>query len=180
MIARGSAEARASARTGAAGRGRAARGLLLGFAGGGAGRRGAEVRRVRGARAQLDHAEAQNAVGDLEGVIQRLERLGGRVELDQVVVGLGLLADLEGRLPHAPVVPADERAAVPVDQALDVRDDLLAATFLGLGVEQEGQVVDGRFAGHAAADGSRGANPSCGATRRSMNAELLARVRWSN
>src|SRR3712207_5249850 len=65
-----------------------AEGLLLGelFAGAGADRDGTEVRRLGRARAELDHAKAVDAVRDLERVVQRLQHLVRRVELDEVVV----------------------------------------------------------------------------------------------
>src|SRR6185295_7310050 len=62
-----------------------------------------EIGRRRSAGAKLGDAEAQYAVGDLEAVVELLEQLHGAVELEQVVVGIGALAHLEGGRPHAPV-----------------------------------------------------------------------------
>src|SRR5215213_3883143 len=71
----------------------------------GGGHRGrAQIRRRRRAGPELDDPEAQDAVRDLEVVVQLLEQRGGAAELEQVVVGLGVLADLVDRMAVAPVV----------------------------------------------------------------------------
>src|SRR5829696_3056499 len=65
---------------------------------------GAEVRRGRCARAQLDDPVAQDAVRDLQVVIELLEQFARPAELDQVVVRVGVLAHLVGRRARAPLV----------------------------------------------------------------------------
>src|SRR6185503_16833991 len=77
---------------------------------GGRGRGGAQVRRSGGARAQLDDPEAQDAVRDLQVVLELLEERARPADLQQVVVRVGLLVDLVGRGANAPVVTADDLA----------------------------------------------------------------------
>src|SRR5919206_233663 len=50
--------------------------------------------RRRGARAELDDPVAQDAVRDLQVVVQLLEQVPRAAELQQVVLGLAVLADL--------------------------------------------------------------------------------------
>ena len=103
-----------------------------------AGRRSGGARR---ARAELDDPEAQDAVRDLQVVVQLLEQRGRAAELEQVVVGLGVLAHLVDRGAVAPVVPADDLARA-IDRVLDVREDGVAPLLLDRGVEQQDEVVE--------------------------------------
>ena len=103
-----------------------------------------EVRRRGGARAKLDDPEAQDAVRDLQVVVQLLQQRGRPAELDQVVVGLAVLVHFVDRVAVAPVVAADE-LAVAVDRVFDVREDRVAPFLLDRGVEQQDQVVDRGF-----------------------------------
>jgi hypothetical protein len=90
---------------------------------------------------------AQDAVGDLQVVVQLLEQRARAAELDQVVVRLGVLAHLVGGGTRAPLVTADDLAGA-LDRVLDVRQDLVAALGLHLGVEKERQVIEGCFGRH--------------------------------
>src|SRR3954451_20220153 len=100
-----------------------------------------QVRRLRCAGAQLDDPVAQDAVRDLEVVVELLEELVLTPELDEVVVGLSLLADLVSGLAAAPVVAPEELAGA-VDEVCDVGHDLLTTVGLDCRVEEEGEVVD--------------------------------------
>ena len=91
-------------------------------------------------------------------------------ELDQVVVGLAVLADLVDRLAGAPVVAPHDLARA-VDRILDVGEDGVAAFLLDRLVEQQDEVVHGRFGGHAAAHGS-----SAGRTLRRLRLPLACTV----
>ena len=90
---------------------------------------------------------AQDAVRDLQIVVELLEQLVLAPELDEVVVGLGLLAHFVGRLTGTPVVPADELAGA-VDEVRDVGHDLLTTLGLNSRVEQQCEVVDVLSARH--------------------------------
>ena len=96
---------------------------------------------------------AQDAVRDLQVVVQLLEQRGRPVELEQVVLGVGVLAHLVGRLADAPLVTADDLAVV-LDRVLDVREDLVAPLVSPSGVEQQREVVERASVAIAAEDAS--------------------------
>jgi hypothetical protein len=56
--------------------------------------------------------------------------------------------DLEGGAPAAPVVPADRRRAVALEELLDVAEDLLALGVLRGGIQEEDEIVDRCFGWH--------------------------------
>ena len=117
---------------------------------GGRGRAAADGRRSGGSGVpgpELDDPVAQDAVRDLQVVVELLEQLVLAPELDEVVVRLGLLAHLVGGLAGTPVVPPDELAGA-VDEVCDVRHDLLATLGLDGRVEQQREVVDVLSARH--------------------------------
>ena len=107
----------------------------------GAQRRRAQIRRVRRPRAELDDPEAQDAVRDLQIVVKLLKQLVLAPELDEVVIGLGLLTHFIGRLTGTPVVPADELARA-IDEVRDVCHDLLTTLGFNSRVEQQREIVD--------------------------------------
>ena len=110
---------------------------------------GAHLGRRGRAGAELDDPEAQDAVRDLQRVVELLEQVDATVELEEVVVRIRALVDLVDRRAHAPVVTADDLAGL-LDRGLDVVQDLGTALLVGLRVEQEDEVVDGGFGRHAA------------------------------
>src|SRR5215207_5785757 len=128
---------------------------LVGLADGRGGRGGGgpEVRRRGRARAELDDPEAQDAVRDLQRVVELLEQRVVPVELEQVVVGVRALLHLVDRRANAPVVPSDDLPAL-LDVGLDVVEQLVAALFIRQRVEQEDEVVERGLVGHAAVDAS--------------------------
>ena len=82
-------------------------------------------------------------VGDPQRAVRPLEQLRRRrVELQQVVLGAGLAVDRVGERPLAPLVVAQE-LALGLDRRAGVGDDLRARGLLGLGVEQQHEVVCG-------------------------------------
>ena len=52
----------------------------------------------------FEDPEAQDAVGDLQVVVERVEQIGRRLEAEPAVVGLGALVDFVGHLAEAPGV----------------------------------------------------------------------------
>ena len=111
------------------------------------GRRRAQVRRIGRARPELDDPVAQDAVRDLQVVVELLEQLVRTPELDEVVVRFGLLTHLIGGLTGTPVVPSDEFAGA-IDEVRDVRHDLLTTLGLNGRVEKQREVVDVLSARH--------------------------------
>ena len=89
----------------------------------------------------------RHAVGDAQGALEARQQLARRVELQEVVLRLGLVADLVGHGAHAPVLLVDDLAARG-DHRAHVRQDLLAAVVLGLRVEEEHEVVGRGGLGH--------------------------------
>ena len=69
------------------------------------------------------------------------------MELEQVVLGLTLVADLESERPRPPVVLGDD-LATGGDHRLDVREDLLPLLVVGGGVEQHDEVIGRGRLGH--------------------------------
>ena len=65
------------------------------------------------------------------------------VELEQVVVRVGLVADLVGRRADAPVVPADDSPPLRSISVSTSARIFVAPLVVRVGVEQEDQVVDG-------------------------------------
>ena len=68
---------------------------------------------VRSARGELDDPEAHDLVGDPQRAIQVLEQLRRGVELQQVVLGVGLVIDRVGQRSDAPLVVTQELATGP-------------------------------------------------------------------
>ena len=143
-------------------------------------RGGPQVRRRRGAGAQLDDPEAEDAVRDLEVVVQLLEQRGRPAELDQVVVGLARACAPRRpswRLPQSwrpTISPARSIASSTLARIVSRRSCSIVV------IEQQDQVVDRGFGGHAAAHAS-----SAGRTGRHrrlprMGLDVLRRVRWRN
>ena len=106
-----------------------------------------------GARRELDDAKAHDAVGDLQRALQRLEHVARAVELQQVVLGVGLVPDLVRGLAHAPVLAVDD-LATGGDGGLDAGAHLRALVFGRRAVEHQNEVVKGIMCGHAAAHDS--------------------------
>ena len=115
---------------------------------------------------ELDDPEANDAVGDPQRALQVGQQRGRPVELQQVVLGVGAVADLVGQGTRAPVVIAHDRAGGR-DRGLDVGEDLLALVLGCARVEQQDEVVKGFRCSHekfadrwtAAAEDSRGRSP---------------------
>jgi hypothetical protein len=63
------------------------------------------------------------------------------LELEQLVVGLGLVVDLVGDPAGAPVVDAGDRAA-GVEHGLDLAEDGLSALIGSVGVDEQHEVVE--------------------------------------
>jgi len=78
---------------------------------------------------------AQDAVRDLQVVVQLLEQLARTAELEQVVIRLGVLAHLVGGGAGAPLVSADDLAGT-VDRVLERVAEIFTLTQLSLAVEQ--------------------------------------------
>src|SRR4051794_9448125 len=168
-----------------------------GLGGRGLGRRlagGAQVRHRGQARAELDDAEAHDAVGDAQVAVQRGRDVGAALELEQVVLGVVLVADLERGAPDTPVVLADDGRRGARQDALGFGEHLGALLLLGGGVEQQHEVVRGvlcrhderapraanDYSGIGSAKDARGASLQAGGPPGGMNADLLHRIRWAN
>src|SRR5829696_2228848 len=103
--------------------------LDLGGLLGGRGGRSGEVRRAGRALAQLDDAEAVDAVRDLQRVVELVEQVRRALELDQVVVGVAALAHLVGGRAQTPVVTRHD-CTLALDALPEAREDVRAALFL--------------------------------------------------
>jgi len=100
-----------------------------------------------------DDPVAQDAVRDLQIVVELLEELVLTPELDEVIVRFGLLTHLIGGLTGTPVVPSDEFAGA-IDKVRDVRHDLFTTLGLNGRVEKQREVVDVLSARHCGPHGS--------------------------
>ena len=99
-------------------------------------------RRARAGALDVAHGQmAHHAVVDLQHARDLVERLGARLEDDEVVVRVGLVVDLEGEPPPSPRVVAAPRAPAALDEVAHARDDLALALLGGLGVEHQQNLV---------------------------------------
>ena len=89
----------------------------------------------------------QDAVRDLQIVVELLKQLVRASKLNEVVVRFGLLAHLKGGLTGAPVVPSDELAGA-INEVRDVRHDLFTTLGFNSRVEKQREVVDVLSARH--------------------------------
>src|SRR5271163_302024 len=101
---------------------------------------GRHLRSVGSARGELDDSEAYDLVGDPQRAVEVLEQLRRGVELQQVVLGVGLVIDRVGQRADAPLVVTQE-LATGLDRRARIGDDLRARRLLDLGVEEDHEIV---------------------------------------
>src|SRR5689334_9184060 len=82
------------------------------------------VRHGRRAGQDLDDAEPEDLIGDPQAVFERLEQRCRTGELEQVVLGFGLVPDRVGHRSSAPMLGLLDRAAGGSDRRFDVGKDL--------------------------------------------------------
>ena len=95
------------------------------------------------------HEMAEDLLGDLERALHLGERLGRRLEEDDVVRALAVAVDLVGQPAAAPRGDLDDLAAVGDDLAGGAVDDRLGLVVRDIGTQDQHEFVSAHAPGHS-------------------------------